>query len=43
MIEGAATRDYTIERLSKKNLGDLDRLHHAVYKKQHPPGYFIKK
>src|SRR5579863_4993658 len=43
MTESVATKDYTIERLSKKNLGELDKLHHAVYRKQHPPGYFIKK
>jgi hypothetical protein len=43
MTEGVATRDYTIERLSKKNLSDLDKLHHSVYKKQNPPGYFTKK
>jgi GNAT superfamily N-acetyltransferase len=43
MIEGAATKDYTIERLSKKNLSDLDKLHYAVYRKQHLPGYFEKK
>lgn len=43
MIDSIATRDYTIERLSKKNLSDLDKLHHAVYRKQHLPGYFSKK
>jgi len=43
MIDDIATKDYTIERLSKKNLGDLDKLHHAVYRKQHPASYFTKK
>jgi len=43
MIDGVATKEYTIERLSKNNLADLDQLHHAVYKKQHPNGYFTKK
>lgn len=43
MIDSIAKKDYTIERLSKKNLSDLDKLHHAVYRKQHAPGYFEKK
>jgi hypothetical protein len=38
-----ATRDYTIERLSKHKFGDLDKLHRAIYKKPHPPNYFSRK
>jgi len=37
------TKDYTIERLCKSKFDDLDRLHRAVYKKPHSPGFFAKK
>jgi Acetyltransferase (GNAT) domain len=43
MIDSTAIKEYTIERLSKSNLSDLDKLHHSVYRKQHPEGYFSKK
>lgn len=38
-----ATKDYTIERLCKDKFDDLDKLHRAIYKKPHTPGYFAKK
>jgi hypothetical protein len=34
---------YHIERLCKKNLNDLDKLHTTVYRKPHPANYFVKK
>ncbi len=36
-------KEYRIERLSKDNLHDLDRLYQAVYGKTSIPGYFQKK
>jgi len=37
------SRAYPIERLSKCNLGDLHRLHKAVYNREQPPRYFEQK
>ncbi|HJP63339.1 MAG TPA: GNAT family N-acetyltransferase [Mucilaginibacter sp.] len=36
-------REYTIERLGKSNLPDLDLLHQAIYRKNHAPDYYEKK
>src|SRR3569833_2758236 len=38
-----ATKDYTIERLCKDKIDDLDKLHRAVYRKRHSLDYFAKK
>src|ERR1700744_762988 len=43
MSDNIPKKEYSIERLSKNNLGDLDKLHHAVYSKHHPADYFEKK
>jgi Acetyltransferase (GNAT) domain len=43
MSDNIPSKEYTVERLSKNNLCDLDKLHDAVYRKHHPAGYFEKK
>ncbi len=43
MSDNIQSKEYTIERLSKNNLCDLNKLHGAIYKKHHPEGYFEKK
>jgi len=43
MSDNNKARDYTIERLNKSNLPDLDLLHRAIYRKNHAPGYYEKK
>ncbi|MFI5161107.1 MAG: hypothetical protein ACHQHN_07510 [Sphingobacteriales bacterium] len=43
MSDNMQSKEYTVERLRKNNLCDLDKLHYAVYSKHHPTGYFEKK
>jgi hypothetical protein len=43
MSDNTEKKEYYFEQLSKDNLGDLDKLHNAVYSKPHNNGYFIKK
>src|SRR6201996_4502952 len=43
MSETIEKSELVIERLSKKNLSDLDKLHYEVYKKRQPAGFFEKK
>ncbi|MBS1530401.1 MAG: GNAT family N-acetyltransferase [Bacteroidetes bacterium] len=43
MNGSVATKDYTIERLCKDKLDDLEMLHRAISRKPHSPGYFKKK
>lgn len=43
MSDVAEKSELVIERLSKANLADLDKLHYAVYRKSQPVGYFAKK
>jgi len=43
MSDSIKVKDYTIERIGKNNLHDLDILHHAVYRRHHQPGYYEKK
>jgi len=37
MTDNTNGKEYTIERLGKNNLCDLDKLHTAVYGKHHRP------
>jgi len=43
MSDNLPGKEYTIERLRKSNLCDLDKLHTAVYGKHQSAGYFEKK
>src|SRR5437588_761672 len=43
MSDNLTSKEYIVERLGKKNLGDLDKLHTAVYGKRQSAGYFGKK
>ncbi len=43
MSDNLENKDYCFERLSKKNLSDLNVLHSTVYNKPHSTGYFLKK
>jgi len=36
------TKAYTVERLNKANLGDVEKLHTAVYGRVPEPGLFKK-
>lgn len=43
IIDKTKGREYSVARLSKDNLEDLDRLYTEVYNVARPNGYFIKK
>ncbi|HZX59394.1 MAG TPA: GNAT family N-acetyltransferase [Mucilaginibacter sp.] len=43
MIDNLNGKEYIVERLGKKNLCDLDKLHTAVYGKRQAADYFEKK
>jgi len=43
MSDNVGSRNFHTERLSKKNLSDLDILYHTVYNKPQPANYFAKK
>lgn len=43
MSEIIQMKGYHIERLSKLNINALEKLHHEVYGRFNPPGYYTKK
>ena len=43
MSDSTESKGYYFQRLSKKNLNDLDILYHSVYNKPQAEGYFFKK
>jgi len=43
MSDGVEKSELVIERLSKANLADLDKLYYSIYRKSQPTGYFAKK
>ena len=42
MIDNPHGKEYTIERLGKSNIRDLDKLHTVVFCQQQPAGYLEK-